>query len=92
MRYVICYDTPSQRRRNRIAKRLESFGFRVQYSVFEADLTREMRRELLDSLRMVLETGEDNVRLYPVCESCAAKIRVVGVPDPYARGQSTLLV
>lgn len=92
MRYVICYDTPCARRRNRIAKAVESCGFRVQYSVFEADLTPAMKRDLVRLIEREIEVGEDSVRIYPICESCAAKIRVAGVPDPYQFRSSALLV
>lgn len=39
MLYLISYDIAVDKRRTKIAKLLEGFGQRVQYSVFECDLT-----------------------------------------------------
>lgn len=36
MKYLICYDVSSDKCRRRIAKYLESFAYRMQYSVFMA--------------------------------------------------------
>lgn len=91
MRYVLCYDTPSARRRARVAKQLESCGFRVQFSVFEADLTAEMLRDLIVALHALIDRSEDNIRIYPVCQQCAGKVRVVGIPDPYGIARTPLM-
>ena len=39
MRYVISYDIESDRTRRKLAKLLEGYGVRIQYSVFECNLT-----------------------------------------------------
>ena len=36
--YVVSYDITSDRLRNKIAKTLEGYGTRIQYSVFECRL------------------------------------------------------
>jgi len=41
MLILVSYDIPNDRRRVKIAKTLEDFGDRVQYSVFECDLEQE---------------------------------------------------
>ena len=33
--YIVCYDVENDRRRARVAQILESYGERIQYSVFE---------------------------------------------------------
>ena len=40
---VVAYDIPDDRRRTRVAKVLEDYGDRVQYSVFEMNLDTEWR-------------------------------------------------
>lgn len=48
--YIAAYDLSHKRERDRTAKILEGFGFRVQKSVFELRLTRGMREQLLQKL------------------------------------------
>ncbi|MEW6376162.1 MAG: CRISPR-associated endonuclease Cas2, partial [Thermodesulfobacteriota bacterium] len=42
MFYVVSYDIPDDQRRIKIAKILEDFGDRVQYSVFECLLEQDL--------------------------------------------------
>jgi CRISPR-associated protein Cas2 len=57
-RYVAVYDVSSDRERERVAKVLEGFGVRVQYSAFELRLTSATRPTLLRRLEdLKLETG-----------------------------------
>jgi CRISPR-associated protein Cas2 len=44
---VVSYDVANDRRRTRLAKELENFGRRVQYSVFECLLDGEQLERLL---------------------------------------------
>ena len=50
MRVVVSYDISDDKRRRMVAKLLEGYGYRVQYSVFECDLSlkqlQKLRREL----------------------------------------------
>lgn len=82
MRYVVCYDSPSRKRRTKLAKRMEGFGFRVQYSVFECELTPPLLAELIRLFDTLIDPDADNIRVYPVCEGCSRKIHVAGVSDP----------
>jgi len=38
LRYLVCYDIAHPKRLRRVARTLESFGTRLQYSVFECPL------------------------------------------------------
>lgn len=48
--YLVCYDVKEDRERNRVAKVVEAYGLRIQWSVFECRLSRsalvELRRQL----------------------------------------------
>lgn len=48
--YLVCYDVTEDRERNRVAKVVEDYGLRIQFSVFECRLSRsalaELRRQL----------------------------------------------
>lgn len=91
MRYLICYDSPDQKRRARVAKLLEERGFRVQWSVFECQLTPALLASLRREIATVIDVVEDSVRLYPVCESCSRGITSLGLPDPYGLEQDAFL-
>ena len=41
MRFIICYDITDDSLRAKIVKILEDYGERIQYSVFEFNLTKE---------------------------------------------------
>lgn len=60
---VVAYDIEDDRRRARIARLLEGYGERVQYSVFECELEERHLQRLVRSLQRLLEPG-DAVRIY----------------------------
>lgn len=77
--YVISYDIRDDRRRTKVAKMLEDFGDRVQYSVFELVLERPQQlRRLQRRLLRVLDESEDSVRIYSLCSACHGRIELLG--------------
>ncbi|WP_411872045.1 CRISPR-associated endonuclease Cas2 [Vulcanococcus limneticus] len=64
--WVVAYDSPSNKRRTKIAKLLEGYGQRVQWSVFECRLRRDEVQGLLVRLRRLIHAEEDSLRLWPV--------------------------
>lgn len=56
--YVISYDISSDSLRTKIAKELENYGLRVQYSVFECKIDRTRFRELYRKLCQLTEGME----------------------------------
>jgi CRISPR-associated protein Cas2 len=84
--YVISYDIPDDRRRVQLAKALKGFGTRVQYSVFEAHLSRAQYEELKRTVSRIINPSEDSVRYYRLCGACAERIEVPAIgevtPDP----------
>ena len=56
--YAIVYDISANRERSRVDRLLQSFGFRVQKSVFECRLTTTDRNKLISRLEQIdLRTG-----------------------------------
>lgn len=51
MRYIISYDIADTAIRNRLSRILEEFGERVQFSVFECDLSPDQYSNLLSKLK-----------------------------------------
>ncbi len=76
--HAIAYDVPNDKRRLKVARLLERYGERVQYSVFEMWLTAEeaetVRRELLG----IINEKEDQIRIYRLCEADVRRIAVLG--------------
>ena len=81
MFYVISYDIPDDQRRNRLAKVLKGFGTRVQYSVFEAHLTRSQFEQMKQAVSNVIDADTDAVRYYALCRACVGQIEVPAVGD-----------
>lgn len=83
MLYVISYDLSNDRRRTRLAKILEGFGQRVQYSVFECDLTAQQYGILKRKMcKLIVPDEGDSLRIYRLCAACVRTIELVGQGPP----------
>lgn len=60
-RYLVCYDICEPRRLRQVAKVLQGYGVRLQYSVFECRLSGVQLAEVRRELATILEVGEDQV-------------------------------
>ncbi len=78
MFYVISYDVSNDKRRRLISKYLESYGIRVQYSVFECELNTTEIGRLLKGLKKSMDKKEDSIRIYPLCINCRRGIISIG--------------
>ena len=67
--WIILYDIRNQRRLARVAKLLESYGIRVQYSVFETDADEKVVEHIKKRLSKIIDPDEDTVLILPLCES-----------------------
>ncbi|HDT11495.1 MAG TPA: CRISPR-associated endonuclease Cas2, partial [bacterium] len=67
MIYLVCYDICEPKRLKRVAKTLERFGIRIQYSFFQVDappgIINKMKSEVLE----IIEKREDRFFIYPLC-------------------------
>jgi len=84
MFYLVAYDISDDQRRTKVAKILEDFGDRVQYSVFEMILERsEQLTEMRSRLEKVIDSEGDSVRIYFLCQGCRAKVAILGQGEVY---------
>lgn len=79
---VVAYDIADDRRRERVARILEGYGERVQYSVFECRLDRMGYLRLRHALEEVIKPAEDAVCFYFMCEADVRRIERVGRGPP----------
>jgi CRISPR-associated protein Cas2 len=83
MIHLVSYDLPADkegdRRRARLAKYLEGRGLRVQYSVFEVNLSPERVPELIGELCALIDVTQDSVRVYPLCATCVGRMQRAGI-------------
>jgi len=92
-RYVVCYDVPDDKRRTRLAKCLDGYGDRVQYSVFEAVLDGLLFDNLLKDVNSLIDPAEDTVFIYPLCAACAKKRASLGrTPEVFPGDEEVFIV
>jgi CRISPR-associated protein Cas2 len=83
--HVVVYDVTDDRRRTKLREALKNFGFPVQYSVFEAELTPTALARLRRMLKNQINPKEDSVILFFLCERCAKQVERLGTAtDPFA--------
>lgn len=81
--YLVCYDVNTEdlagrRRLRRVAKICESYGQRVQMSVFEISVTEALYAKMMTKLCEVINTKEDSLRVYRLVSPREAGTFVVG--------------
>jgi CRISPR-associated protein Cas2 len=87
MYLVVSYDIHDDKRRTRVHKALKNFGERIQFSVFECDLTKEQLLRMQHTLQCIIkEDDQDSVRFYHLCDSCQRKIDPIGGIMPREEG------
>ncbi|MCL5022278.1 MAG: CRISPR-associated endonuclease Cas2 [Nitrospirae bacterium] len=77
MFYIVSYDIPNDRKRNRVSKAMLNYGARVQYSVFECIIDDKLLEKMTAKLRKII-SDEDSVRIYALCAKCEKVVTVLG--------------
>lgn len=88
---VISYDIPSDRRRRKVAKLLLDYGYRVQYSVFEADLDSRRLNDMMARLSEEIDEEEDSVRVWRICATCKEQRYFLGMADEVLPGSVVII-
>ncbi len=79
MFYIVSYDIPDDKRRTKLAKILKDYGDRVQESVFECILDKNLLDKMAEKINKVINQKEDSVRVYALCANCEKNIRIMGI-------------
>ncbi|MDY4078068.1 MAG: CRISPR-associated endonuclease Cas2 [Clostridium sp.] len=62
---LIIYDIIDNKKRTQFAKYLQSYGFRVQKSAFEALIKKKAYRKLIEDIEQYV-SDEDSIRVYKI--------------------------
>jgi len=94
-RILLCYDVRDDKRLRRAARVAETFGYRLQYSVFLCDLSQVERIRLDGELKGVLDLSVDSVMLVdlgPAGAHSERRFRWLGTRrELYDPGEATIV-
>ncbi|MDL1971910.1 MAG: CRISPR-associated endonuclease Cas2 [Deltaproteobacteria bacterium] len=79
--FIISYDIEDDKRRNTMRRFLSDYGYRVQKSVFECFLTKEMLAEVKKGIKRIIDKKEDRVRIYQICRACRKRAEISGFTE-----------
>lgn len=88
MRITISYDITKNKKRTKLVKILEEFGQRVQYSIFEFELTPAQYVNLMKKLKEKgylnkdKEYPDDSINVYYFDDDTSKKIKRYGKKEP----------
>lgn len=77
---LISYDIADDRERGKVATLLEAHGTRVQYSVFECNLSETQLANLKKKLAPHVKP-EDSIRFYRLCRECVGRVDILGAGE-----------
>ena len=93
LRYLVSYDISDPKRLRKVARALEGFGVRLQYSVFECPLDALRLAKLQAELQPLLNHDEDQVLFVSLGPSAAdATLVIDAMGRPYeVRSRLTII-
>lgn len=92
-RILVCYDISSDKRRDKVAKVCESYGVRIQFSVFECPLDELRLQQLRAHLEELINRDADQVLLVTLGpESGDASLRIDAIGRPYLQRSRVVIV
>ena len=90
MKYLIIYDVSDDNLRMKISETLKDYGLaHIQYSAFLGALRRNKLNSLITDLRKLIDDLEENVQIYPLCEVCFRRRKVIGKQKRYDLEEAT---
>lgn len=78
--YIICYDSPSNKRRRKLHKLLKNYAVAVQKSVFETFLDAQNFTKMMNKIEKLMNEKEDSVRVYGMSKRIQRKVKIIGFP------------
>jgi CRISPR-associated protein Cas2 len=90
--YIIAYDIPCDKRRKKVSDLLEGYGRRVQYSVFECQLTTDKYNKLFRNMKKLINIEEDSLRFYPLSRHTLLQVEILGVGPPVIESPGSVII
>lgn len=90
-RYLVCYDICNPKRLRQVAKTMESFGTRIQFSVFECPLD-DLRLEKLKAALHELLNHEHDQILFVSLGPAAHGLRIDSMGQVYCQRSRVVIV
>lgn len=85
-RILVCYDISTDKRRDKVAKACESYGTRIQFSVFECPLDELRLQQMRAELATLINSDEDQVLFVTLGpEAGDASLRIDAIGRPYTQ-------
>ena len=79
MKVIICYDIEDNKQRRKLVKYLESFAYRLQYSVFECEMSaKELALRRIELQKILQSVKQPKFTLITLCNDCLKKVWQVG--------------
>jgi len=78
--HLITYDIRDAKRLRKVAKKLEGYGERMQYSVFRCRLDRVALEKLCWELAEIMKDNDD-LLVMPICGGCAERVPLHSTGD-----------
>lgn len=76
---IISYDIVDDKRRTKVMKLLKGYGTRVQFSVFECQLSAVELGKLARTIRALIDENLDSVRCYRLDSDAVQRIAIYGI-------------
>jgi len=86
MHFVVAYDITNDKRRKKLSDLLDTYGTRVNYSVYEIELNETKYNKLIGEIhtKKLLNEKYDSIRFYHICQNCLPKCtELSNAPDPF---------
>jgi CRISPR-associated protein Cas2 len=78
MMCLVIYDITDDKRRNKLATMLKTFGLaRIQYSAFRGELNTNDRMVLAKKVNQFVEVEDDSIFIIPLCDRCIGTASVI---------------
>lgn len=79
---IVAYDIPVDKRRARIAALLQSWGNRIQYSVFVCTVGDDQVSILHDEVNRLIDPDQDSIYIIRQCKMCWTGLTSLGQGEP----------
>jgi len=77
--FLVAYDICDPKRLRQVAKTCETYGVRIEKSVFQCDLRREQFQTMWLDLMGIIDEEEDALVAYRICQACLREAESMGV-------------